>query len=272
MKRVFWGSIFIFFGAVCFAQELKSSQARMNGVVFTLGINKYETDYDLIFNKWYQGHLSSKDVKRGDSLDWINQFTGAYSIKTNDYDVFINNVSVGQDMHGILFSGDGKILFIYDTNGVLRFVHLDRAAGIEFKPVKSFDIIKALSSPDRFVPLKDYVFLQDGILTEPSQDLTGLIELRISSLIGTLLAETKSAYDWVVSYETRTGKHPDPADYFTGLKYELSSVRIEKERQEKERLEREAQAKLERERRAEEARIASEQQEKRALNGRNKPV
>jgi hypothetical protein len=265
MKKVFWCLFFVFFGVGCFAQELKSSQVRINNTVFTLGVNKYETDYDLVFNKWYQGHLSSTDVKRGDSLDWVNQFTGAYSITVDSYDVSINNVSAGQDLHGILFSGVGKILFIYDTNGVLSFVHLNRAADAGFKPVKLFDILKMLSSPDYFVPLKEYVFLQDGILTEPAQDLTGLVGIQISSLTGTLLTETKSAYDWVVSYETRTGKAPDSADSFTGLKYELSAVRIEKDRQEKERLEREALAKLEQERKAEADRIACEQQEKERL-------
>jgi hypothetical protein len=290
MKKLYFGIILLIsILGIGYSQELSTNQVRFNGSIFTIGVNRYSNDYEMIFNKWYKGHKSSTDVKRGESIDWINPFTDNYSIQSLDYDVSINHKLIGQNLRGILFSrkNGGHITLIYNNSGILSFVDIQEATEVDFHPVPQYNVFSTRYSKD------DFIF-SNNILTEPLFTGLGisfsLYGIKIVNFDATLLAEIKPDFDWVFDYEKKTGKRMqvnNDSEKLQGLEYSKSSIRIareneniarierEREQQEKKRIEKEQaerqklarleQARIEQERVAEEKRIAREQVEQQRL-------
>jgi hypothetical protein len=295
MKKICFGILLLIsIISIGYSQELNVNQIRFNNVIFTIGVNKYSNDYDIIFNKWYKGYTSSNDVKRGEPIDWINPFTDNYTIEALEYDVSINHKLIGQNLHGILFlrKNGGNITLIYDNSGILSFVDIQKASDVDFHPVPQYNIASTRYSED------DFIFT-NNILTEPLFTGLGLsfslYGIKIINFNTALLAEIKPDFDWVFDYEKRTGKRmqvTNELEKLKGLEYSKSSIRIarenenavrienERQRQEKERIEKEQaeqqrlarleQLRLEQERKAEEQRIVREQAEQQRLERERK--
>jgi hypothetical protein len=271
-------SIFVMFmfcmGVSLFAQNLRETQIRFNNTVFTLGQNTYERDYNLIFNQWYQGHTSVRNLRAGESLDWVNEFTREYSISTNDYDIILNQINVGNNFRTIIFTGESSdykryIYMIYDNLGKLVLVAMN-SAGNHVEIFSRVTIPRQITMANRGLVIyatELYQFHGD-VIFELKYNLTslssaGITEINIGLVDQSIREEFRKAVQWRADYQRRTGSNP--SNDLAGFEYRDSSIRITREREERERLEREEQNRLEQAMREEEERIAREQRERERL-------
>jgi hypothetical protein len=258
-----------------YGQALSSNQAEINGTIFSLGINSYEKDYDLIFNKWYQGHSSAKDLKRGESLDWVNNFTKKYSISISDYDVSLNHIDIGNSFHTIKFNDDSSsyIYLFYDNSGKLVSASIE-SAWDDVKIFSGIKIPREWSILDLgkgiIVYATDYYQFSGNAIFEliyhRTSELTlGVTQINVGLVDKTSQTKFKDIVQWTTDYEKKTGESPaydDASEKLVGFVYTDSSIRITREQDEKERTARVEQARLEQVRREEDERVAQEQREK----------
>ncbi|AEF84991.1 hypothetical protein TREPR_0643 [Treponema primitia ZAS-2] len=275
MKKSFFCLLFGIMTVCVFGQELKANQVKINGTVFTLGINTYQNDYGLIFNKWYEGHNSASSLQRGESLNWVNGFTGKYSIETCDYDITVNHETVEKDLHGILFSGSGsQIKLVYDSGNKLRYISLYQTDSdvtwIDGLKVFTINMVEAVHGKD--YTIKDLHIFMGNVLFEPNYVAvsisTALVGMNIALLESAVASKFKSDVDWVFEYETRTGRkviYNNNSEKLTGLEIVNPEIRISrenkiKEDQERERLAEEQRQKMEQDRQERERREQQEQE------------
>jgi hypothetical protein len=243
MKKVVFGIILsVSLAGVVYSQSPRSNQIGINGVLFTLGVNRYDNDYDLIFNKWYQKHTSAKDLKPGEPLDWVNNFTSKFNISTANYDVSLNQIDIGKDFHCIQFKGasyndSSKYIYLfYDNNGTLVLVSIQSV----WDYVKIFDGVKT-SRPITFLDINKKIDIYatdlfqffDNITYELKYNLvsTGMLaitEMNIGLVNSTIQADFKKIVLWTADYQKKTGlslNSKNNNEKLIGFEFEDSSKR-----------------------------------------------
>ena len=220
MKKVVFGIILsVSLAGIAYSQSPRANQIGINGVLFTLGVNRYDNDYDLIFNRWYQKHTSAKDLKPSEPLDWVNNFTSKFNISTANYDVSLNQIDIGKDFRCIQFKGasyndSGNYIYLfYDNDGILVLVSIQSVwdyvklfNGVKTpRPITVRDINKKID-----IYATDLFQFFDNIIYElkynlVSTGMSAITEMNIGLVNNEIQADFKKIILWTVDYQKKTG-------------------------------------------------------------------